>query len=278
MKDGRRRWTDEEIAFLKEYAPGRTRPEIYEELGRRFPDHGFSYESMIAAMKNRKIRCGRTRKPRPKDPKFYTEDELAFLRDYAPGHSRKECHAEFNRRFPDRQRSLGSVVACMKNHDFKTGRDGHFHKGRKSVPWNKGKKMTPEHRAKCERSFFGSENKPPKTEPVGTEKRLSDGYIWVKIDDKPNAKKQVNWRQKQRLVWEQHNGPVPEGMFVTFLDGNRENFAIENLALITRAEHARLNQSGLRSEDPEITAAALQLAKLTTKIGNMQRDIKENKR
>ena len=275
MKDGRRRWTDDEVTFLKEYTPGHSRAEVYAELKRRFPDNDRTFENMVACLKNHKIRCGRKPKPKWRDPKFYTEDELAFLRDYAPGHSRKECHAEFNRRFPDRQRSLGSVVACMKNHDFKTGRDGHFQKGRKSVPWNKGKKMTPEHRAKCERSFFGSENKPPKTEPVGTEKRLSDGYIWVKIDDKPNAKKQVNWRQKQRLVWEQHNGPVPEGMFVTFLDGNRENFAIENLALITRAEHARLNQSGLRSEDPEITAAALQLAKLATKIGQLQRDSKK---
>ncbi len=278
MTDGRRRWTDDEVAFLKEYTPGHSRTEVYAELKRRFPDNDRTFENMVACLKNRKIRCGRKPKPKWKDPKYYTDDELAFLRDYAPGHSRKECHAEFNRRFPDRQRSLGSIVACMKNHEYKTGRDGRFQKGRKSESWNKGKKMTPEHRAKCEHSFFGSENKPPKTEPVGTEKRLSDGYIWVKIDDKPNAKKQVNWRQKQRLVWEQHNGPVPEGMFVTFLDGNRENFAIENLALITRAEHARLNQSGLRSEDPEITAAALQLAKLTTKIGNMQRDIKENKR
>lgn len=271
-----RLFTEAEIEFLREYVPGHSYREATEEHNRRFPDLPRKVDTVRHVCVNRRIRCGEhERHPVYQDPKWFTDDELAFLREYAPGHSRKECHAEFNRRFPDRQRSFGSVVACMKNHDFKTGRDGHFQKGRKSEAWNKGRKMTPEHRAKCEHSFFGSENKPPKTEPVGTEKKLSDGYIWVKIDDQPNAKKQVNWRQKQRLVWEQHNGPIPEGMFVTFLDGNRENFAIENLALITRAEHARLNQSGLRSEDPEITATALQIAKLTTKIGQLQRDSKK---
>lgn len=277
MDDGRRRWTDEEIAFLKEYTPGRTRAEVYEELSRRFPGHTHTFENMVACMKNRKIRTGRRPKPKPKHPKYWRDDELAFLAEYVPGHTRKEVHEEYNRRFPDRPRTYGQVVSCMKNHDLKNGLDGRFQKGRKSEAWNKGKKMTPEHRAKCEHSFFGSKNKPPKTEPIGTEKKLSDGYIWVKVDDQINAKKNVNWKQKQRLIWEQHNGPIPEGMFVTFLDGNRENFAIENLALITRAEHARLNQSGLRSKDPELTAAALQVAKLTTKIGQLQRDSKKKK-
>lgn len=282
MTDGRRVWTDEELAFLREYAPGHSRREIYEELSRRFPSHTHTFENMVAAMKNRKITTGTHRwyghalSPKERDPKWYRDEELAFLREYAPGHTRKEIHAEYNRRFPERPRSFKSVVACMKNHSITNGLDGRFQKGRKSEAWNKGKKMTPEHRAKCEHSFFGSKNKPPKTEPIGTEKKLSDGYIWVKVDDQLCAKKNVNWKQKQCLIWEQHNGPIPEGMFVTFLDGNRENFDLDNLALITRAEHARLNQSGLRSEDPEITQAALQLAKLTTKIGQRQRDNKES--
>jgi len=223
MKDGRRVWSDEEVTFLKEFAPGHSRLEVYEELGRRFPDHTHTFDNMVAAMKNRKIRTGTHRwyghrlKPEERDPKWYRDEELAFLKEYTPGHSRKEIHAEYNRRFPERPRSYNSIVACMKNH----------------------------------------------------------GYIWVKVDDQINAKKNVNWKQKQRLIWEQEHGPVPEGMFVTFLDGNRENFDLSNLALITRAEHARLNQSGLRSEDPEITAAALQVAKLTTKIGQLQRDSKK---
>ena len=275
-----RRWTPDELAFLKEYTPGHSYREVAAEHNRRFPDLPRSLESVRNVCVNHKIHCGgRQGRPVYQDPAFYTEDELAFLRDYAPGHSRKEIHEEYNRRFPDRPRSFKSVVACMKNHGITNGRDTRFPPGGKgSRPWNKGRKMTPEQYEKCKPTMYSKGNRPKQYLPIGTEKKLSDGYIWVKVDDQLCAKKNVNWKQKQRLIWEQHNGPVPEGMFVTFLDGNRENFAIENLALITRAEHARLNQSGLRSEDPEITAAALQLAKLTTKIGNMQRDIKENKR
>lgn len=282
MTDGRRTWTDEELAFLREYAPGHTRREIYEELSRRFPGHTHTFENMVAAMKNRKITTGTHRwyghvlKPEERDPKWYRDEELAFLREYAPGHSRKEIHAEYNRRFPERPRSFKSVVACMKNHGITNGLDGRFPPGGKgSRPWNQGKKMSPEQYEKCKPTMFSKNHRPVQYLPIGTEKKLSDGYTWVKVDDQINAKKNVNWKQKQRLIWEQEHGPVPEGMFVTFLDGNRENFDLSNLALITRAEHARLNQSGLRSEDPEITAAALQVAKLTTKIGQLQRDSKK---
>lgn len=276
MTDGRRRWTDEEIAFLREYTPGHTRPEVFEELGRRFPEHDHSFENMISCLKNRQIRTGRRRKPQPKHPKYWRDDELAFVKEYAPGHTRKEIHAEHNRRFPDRPRSFKSVVACMKNHGITNGLDGRFPPGGKgSRPWNKGRKMSPEQYEKCKPTMYSKGNRPPNYKPIGTELRLSDGYIWVKVDDQPKAKKNVNWKQKQRLIWEQHNGPIPDGMFVTFLDGNRDNFNIDNLALITRAEHARLNQSGLRSDDPEITEAALQVAKLKTKIGRMQRERKK---
>lgn len=275
-----RRWTEDELAFLKEYTPGHSYREIHEEHNRRFPDLPRSLESVRNVCVNHKFHCGgRQGRPVYQDPAFYSEDELAFLKEYAPGHSRKEIHEEYNRRFPERPRSFKSVVACLKNHGITNGRDTRFPPGGKgSRPWNQGKKMSPEQYEKCKPTMYSKGNRPKQYLPIGTEKKLADGYTWVKVDDQLCAKKNVNWKQKQRLIWEQHNGPIPEGMFVTFLDGNRENFAIENLALITRAEHARLNQSGLRSEDPEITATALQIAKLSTKIGQLQRDIKENNR
>ena len=275
-----RRWTAEELDWLREYTPGHSYREVTEEHNRVFPELPRKLESVRNVCVNHKIHCGgRQGRPVYQDPAFYTEDEIAFLREYAPGHSRKEIHEEYNRRFPERPRSFKSVVACMKNHDITNGRDTRFPPGGKgSRPWNKGRKMTPEQYEKCKPTMYSKGNRPKQYLPIGTEKRLSDGYIWVKIDDQLCAKKNVNWKQKQRLVWEQAYGPIPEGMFVTFLDGNRDNFDLSNLALVTRADHARLNQSGLRSEDPEITAAALQVAKLKTKIGQMQRDIKENKR
>lgn len=208
-------------------------------------------------------------------PRLWTDDELDFLKEYAPGHSQKEIVAEHNRRFPEIPRELSSIKSTMKRYGIRTGNDPRYKKGHVSSHTTKGTKLKPEHYEKCKRTMFGPEHLPAQTQPVGTEKRLSDGYVWVKVNDLPNVKRGVNWKKKQVVVWEQHNGPIPEGMFVTFLDGNRDNFDIHNLALVTRAEHARMNHEQLRSEDPEVTAAALKLARLKTKIGQLQRDRKE---
>ena len=44
-----------------------------------------------------------------------------------------------------------------------------------------------------------------------------------------------------RMIWEYYNGPIPEGYHVHYIDKNRSNNEIENLALMTGAEHARLH-------------------------------------
>lgn len=50
-----------------------------------------------------------------------------------------------------------------------------------------------------------------------------------------------------------------KGIRSFFLDKNRQNFNIENLALVSDAEMARLNQNHRISEFPEITKAGIAL-------------------
>lgn len=40
-----------------------------------------------------------------------------------------------------------------------------------------------------------------------------------------------------RIVWELFNGPIPEGMIITFLDFDTTNNNIENLVMMTRQTH-----------------------------------------
>lgn len=40
-----------------------------------------------------------------------------------------------------------------------------------------------------------------------------------------------------RLVWEAFNGPIPEGMVIDHIDGNRSNNALSNLRLVTQSEN-----------------------------------------
>lgn len=193
----------------------------------------------------------------------YTEEERRFFEEYVPGHSHREIHQEFCRRFGSI--TLGRVRSYINNHNLNTGRTGYFPKGH--VPANKGKKMPAEVYAKAAPTMFRSGQQPLNTDPIGTEKMLSDGYVWIKLDDKPKVPKGENWIQKHRKIWQDANGPIPEGYLIIFLDGDHMNFDIKNLACVSRAQHARLNQNGLRQTDPELTKTGILIADLMTKAG-----------
>ena len=155
--------------------------------------------------------------------------------------------------------------------------DGVLRKGYAVVTINyylmlKGKKMSPEQYAKSAPTMFGKGHRPANTLPVGTELELSDGYTWVKIAEIDHAKKNINWRQKHRLIWEQNNGPVPDGCRIIFKDGDKQNFDINNLSCVSLAELARLNQYHMISDDPEITEAGINFVKLQGMIQERSND------
>lgn len=204
----------------------------------------------------------------------YTEEERAFLAAYIPGHSYREVQAAFSRRFGPI--GLGQVRSYTRNHKISTGRDGRFKKGH--VPTNKGKKMPSGVYEKAAPTMFKEGSLPPNTDPVGTEKVLSDGYVWVKVDSQPKAKKQTNWKQKHLLVWEEENGPVPEGHAVIFLNGDKSDTSIGNLALVTRAQLMVMNRLGLRTGDRELTRTGIAIASLASAAAGAGRKQKEKSR
>ncbi len=48
-------------------------------------------------------------------------------------------------------------------------------------------------------------------------------------------------RLAHHLVWEAVNGPIPEGFEIHHLDHNKQNNDIENLKLVTRADHQKIH-------------------------------------
>lgn len=121
------------------------------------------------------------------------------------------------------------------------------------VPQNKGKKMPPQVRAKVERTFFPKGNKPHNTKFDGYERVNSEGYTEVRLADRV-------FIGKHRLIWEQHNGTIPDGHIIIFADGDRTNFAIENLVCVSRGDHAILNKN--KKYGREIAESALLLSKI----------------
>lgn len=104
---------------------------------------------------------------------------------------------------------------------------------------NKGRRMSAATRAKVARTMF----KPgrPASEarnylPIGTERVTSEGYVERKLTDDPALVPARRWRCVHVLLWEKHNGPVPDGHAVIFRNGNKRDIRLDNLALVSRAE------------------------------------------
>ena len=197
----------------------------------------------------------------------YTQEERDFLRKFIPGHTLKEIVAEYNKRFDD-QITESRVKGYMANHKINNGLTGRFKKGH--IPKNKG--THPPTRGRMAETQYKKGNLPHNTKPIGYERTTKDGYIEVKVKMRPSAPNtNDNFKQKHRLVWEKEYGPIPEGHVVIFLDGDKRNFEISNLALISRAEHAQMAKQGLRSAIPEVTKTGVLIAKVSIKRRNAKR-------
>lgn len=69
------------------------------------------------------------------------------------------------------------------------------------------------------------------------------GYLRVSLPLLPKK----NW-QVSRFVWEYFNGPVPHGMHIDHINGNKGDNRINNLRLLTPKENIRLRHSNKLTE------------------------------
>jgi hypothetical protein len=74
--------------------------------------------------------------------------------------------------------------------------------------------------------------------PVGS---LNKNYKWIKSDLFP---RQIG---VHRVIWEMHNGPIPDGFVIDHIDRNTLNNRIENLRLATRSQNS-MNAKGKSSK------------------------------
>lgn len=120
-----------------------------------------------------------------------------------------------------------------------------------SVAHNKGKPMPEETRAKCEKSFFKKGHQGTNGKPIGFERIGKDGYVEIRTAD--------GFKPKQRVIWEEHFGAVPPNHIICFIDGNKYNFDIGNLELISRAENANRNRFKYSPEYKDILGLLKQI-------------------
>lgn len=246
--------------FIAANDVGRSNEELSELVSEEF---GFQMTiPQIKRLKNRMNLCSylptgiRPGKPTALYPKHVYEYILMHYKGIGPTQMAEVLSEKFGTNYSTQQ--LKNFYG--RNH-LDSGVSGRFEKG--NIPHNKGVKgWTP---PGVERTGFKKGNLPHNTREVGAERIRKDGYVEVKVRMRPD-KNNDNWVAKQRLIWEHANGPIPESMVVAFKDGDKRNFALDNLMLISRADMAQMNNYGLFSENADLTEAGFLMNKLKRAI------------
>lgn len=195
----------------------------------------------------------------------YTDEMKQFILDNYKGRYNQELADLFNQKFNTNITSR-TIKSYKANNKLNSGLTGKFRKGQ--TAHNKGKKMPKEVYEKVKHTMFAKGNVPPNHRPVGSERISKDGYIEVKVAE-PNK-----WRLKQRVVYEEAKGKIPEGCTIIFLDGNKRNFDIDNLRCITRSELLYLNCNGLNNSN-EITETGILMARLDRTKNKKKQELKD---
>jgi hypothetical protein len=189
--------------------------------------------------------------------KKYLPHHIRFLKGIVKGRSYADITSLFNKEFGF-SISVKAMGSLIKKHNLKNGRDCRIRQG--NVPPNKGRK------GYCapgsEKGWFKPGQMPFNTMHIGSERINADGYVEVKYSEKSGSPKN-RWKGKHVLIWEKANGPVPKGHAVIFADGNRRNFKLRNLVLVSRKELAVLNHKKmLASKNEDITKVSVNIARL----------------
>lgn len=209
-------------------------------------------------------------------PLRYSDAELAWIKANATLPC-GELHAAFCEVFGRSDVSQTNLVALRKRSGWRTGRTGQFRAGHDS--WNAGQKGLTF--AGSEKGWFAKGERRGVAlrlyKPIGTERVSKYGYRERKVHD--GLPLQSRWRAVHLIEWEAIHGPVPPGMALKCLDGDRSNTSPSNWVAIPRALLPRLaggngrGQAKLAYDDapPELRPAVLAVAQLAHAVGQKSR-------
>lgn len=219
-----------------------------------------------AALNNHKITCGRSRGALQKGKyRLVTQSQKVWIEQQYKSMTQPELLKAFNEEF-GATLTANQLATFLKNHGINCGRTGHFEKGQQ--PWNTGTKGVMKPNSGCFKPGQEARNR----RPLYSERiDAKDGFILIKVPERcPHTGRPTRFKHKHVWIWEQEHGPVPEGMCVSFIDGDKLHCELENLELVTRGELAIRNKLQLNQQPEELKPAIKALAKLRVKANQLE--------
>lgn len=212
----------------------------------------------------------------------YTEEQLEWFRNIGvENYTYDEVYVMMKEQFPEDRHTRGGLRYILNTNDM-------YCKQKEYEVWNKG--MTFEEMAQHSDDpewydkFINAAGRARKGEyhtdrhgapirhPIGHEQIDHFGYTLVKTKDDINSSNHDdsrNYTPKQRVVYEQLHGPIPEGYCVIFLNQDRTDFSPDNLVCVPKGYRALINQghSNLRlTHDVEMNKTILAYCDLVFKL------------
>jgi len=248
-----KKYPEELYEFIRQNFNGMTNRELAELVNAKFGTD-FNYDRMHNFICNNKLKRTEFASHKKNDTKRYPKEVRQFLKDNVKGTSFHDLTKIVNDKFGTYY-TYEQLRGTCKRLGYSNGCDTRFKKGIKYFEPKKGVHYSP--RTEWKKGHITHNKK-----PVGSIV-FSDRYLRIKVAE-PDK-----WEFYHRYVWEQNNGPVPEGMLVIFLDKNPMNCSIENLTLVSMAENATIKKYHVK--DTELRKTAINIARLTIRTKELEK-------
>ena len=256
-----KKWPQEVIDWLEKNVPGKTVIEVTELINKQGFDVIYGITFTNEQIKNAKTRYNIKSGTKGGMPKGYSSKYPPEMEEYVRSIAKGRYTSEIANMVQERFEIKFSASECKSyksNHMIHSGITGSFQKGH--IPHNKGKHMSPEAYKKCKPTMFKEGHTPANKMKVGEYTHTTDGYLIQKIQEK--GAQQERFAFVHRKIWEEHNGPIPPGHKIIFLDGDKDNCTISNLAMIDNADAMEMRRRKLRTSDAELTKAGVTVARV----------------
>lgn len=172
-----------------------------------------------------------------------TPEQEAYLAEHAPYEPRRATTEGFNARFGTSY-AHSTIKAWCNARGLSNGNDGRFKSG--NVSWQTGlhgedywAHFTPEGRAKSKKALDDSRQKYNEGDLV-----IRHGLPCVYKGKDSGDKHDNRIESASKSAWEAANGGLPDNMILIHLDGDVNNYTLENMKAIPRAWLADLRYTG----------------------------------